>query len=345
MTNSAFVLDPRTPLAELLDEQFEAPALDQLLGLDGESVPWSAWEDSLYGPLADFLSRPGKEFRARLVNIAWRLGGKRTPAPRELPLIVEALHAGSLIVDDIEDESAYRRGAPALHTTHGVPTALNAGCWLYFWPHALVDRLGLHPTVELEIRRLLSQTLLRAHQGQALDLSVCVHDLAPKDVGSVVAATTRLKTGALMQLAAQIGAVAAGARPEVSTALGRFGRELGVGLQMADDLGGLVSEKRCHKGHEDLIHARPTWPWAWLSRSLDSVGYARLVAFGREVSRRELHPELLAEELRARLEKPGRERVRQHLFVTLANLRGVAGDAPAFAEIEREIEDLEASYG
>lgn len=345
MTNTAFVLEPKTPLAELLDEQFEARPLSELLALDSESVPWSAWEDSLYQPLADFLSRPGKEFRARLVDVAWRIAGGHGEPPRELPCIVEALHAGSLIVDDIEDESAYRRGGPALHITHGIPTALNAGSWLYFWPHELVSRLDVSPRVELQLRRLLSQTLLRAHQGQALDLSVCAYDLSQRDAWGVVSATTRLKTGALMQLAAQIGAVAADGRAEVAEALGNFGRELGVGLQMADDLGGLTSEKRCHKGHEDLIHARPTWVWAWLSRQLDAVTYARLVALGREVARGDLHPEALAEELRERVERHGRERIRRHLFVALSALRSVVGDAPAFHELEREIEELEVSYG
>ena len=43
-------------------------------------------------------------------------------------------------------------------------------------------------------------------------------------------------TGVLMGLAARAGAVAAGADPARSAAVAQFGEELGVGLQMLDDL-------------------------------------------------------------------------------------------------------------
>src|SRR5512142_2931568 len=69
--------------------------------------------------------------------------------PAELIGIVEGLHLGSLIIDDIEDESSTRRGGPTLHRQIGVPNALNAGNWLYFWPALLVPRLKLGPDREL----------------------------------------------------------------------------------------------------------------------------------------------------------------------------------------------------
>jgi hypothetical protein len=58
-------------------------------------------------------------------------------------LVVESLHAGSLIVDDIEDDSDLRRDAATLHRIYGVPVALNAGNWLYFWPQVLLSRIPL----------------------------------------------------------------------------------------------------------------------------------------------------------------------------------------------------------
>ncbi len=345
MTNTAFDLDPRTLLSELLDEQFSQDSLQQLLGEAGTNVPWATWESSLYGPLAEFLQRPGKEFRGRLVDAGWRIGGGRGHAPDELVAIVEVLHAGSLVVDDIEDGSAYRRGGPALHVTVGVPKALNMGCWLYFWPDALLQKLALHPTTELGLRRAIARTLLRAHQGQALDLSVKVHDLAQRDVLGVVSGITQLKTGALMQLAAELGVIAARGRPELVSATGRFGRELGVGLQMADDWGGIVSEARCHKGHEDSLLARATWPWAWLAESLDEVSYAKLAVLGREVERRDSHPELLAERLRELLDDAARAQIRGQLRGALADLSRLLDGSSVLNDLEGEIETLEKSYG
>ncbi len=344
MTNTALDLRARPDLAALLDEQFEQPALDALLDLDSSSVPFSEWSAALYGPLAEFTARPGKEMRARLVHLAWQLAGGDAEPPRELPLIVEALHAGSLIVDDIEDGSAYRRGAPALHVTHGLPTALNAGCWLYFWPHALLERLDLHPARELAMRRVITRTLLRAHQGQALDLAVNVHALAQADVPGVTHATTRLKTGALVRLATELGALAAAGPAEFTHAIARFGAEVGMGLQMADDLGGLVNDARCHKGHEDLILARATWPWAWAAEVLPAERYAPLVTLGREVAYRDKHPESLSEALRAHVEHLGRRRIRTRFDAALASLRSAVPDDPLLETIGDELSALEQSY-
>jgi geranylgeranyl pyrophosphate synthase len=345
MTNTALVIDQNPPVLEALAEQFSEAELDRLLALGGEHVPWAVWDQALYGPLSDFLSRPGKQFRARLLDLAWEMAGQRGAPPPELGLVIEVLHAGSLIVDDIEDDSTYRRGELSLHKKWGLPRALNAGSWLYFWPDSLIERMQLAPPIELGVRRLVDRTLLRAHQGQALDLSTRVFDLAQRDVPSVVSVTTRLKTGALMQLAAELGAVAAGAPRPLVVALGNFGQRLGSALQMLDDLGGVVSEARCHKGHEDLLGGRPIWPFAWIARELEPMHYAKLVVLARQVHRRDAHPELLAEQLRELVAKSGREEVTRHLGRAFADLEAAVGHVPALADVKAEIELIGRSYG
>ena len=112
---------------------------------------------------------------------------------------------------------------------------------------------------------LMTRALLDCHYGQALDLSVRVSELAQGEVASVVRAATALKTGSLVGLAAGLGALVGGAADETVRASIRFGRDLGAGLQMLDDLSGVTSSRRAHKGHEDLVHDRPSWPWAWLA--------------------------------------------------------------------------------
>jgi len=49
----------------------ENPLVDLIsdaLGPNAERVPYHLWEEALGGPLKDFLSRPGKAFRAELVR-------------------------------------------------------------------------------------------------------------------------------------------------------------------------------------------------------------------------------------------------------------------------------------
>jgi geranylgeranyl pyrophosphate synthase len=343
MTNHAFTVEAPLTLLTLLSEEFEHRQLGKVLGSE-HRVPAHLWEPALVGPLTDFLGRPGKEFRARLVRLGFQLSGRNHAPPAELPLIIEALHSGSLIVDDIEDESNERRGAPALHCLYGLPRALNAGNFLYFWALELLTRLGLPPITELALHRAFSCTLLACHQGQALDLSVDVTELAQSEVLPTVAAVTRLKTGKLCELAAYMGAVAAGASQSKAQAIAHFGRELGIGLQMLDDLGGISSERRAHKGQEDLRHRRPTWPWAWAAETLDASAYAKVQKLGRAVASSGEGGEHVASHLRRAAAGHGRAQAHAGLSLALARLAEAVPEPRAISEIEHELARLKESY-
>ena len=343
MTNRAFAVEPPCTLVDLLGEEFSERRLAKVLGRE-RHVPPELWENALRGPLTDFLSRPGKEFRARLVRMGWQLSGRNTPPPPELPLVIEALHSGSLIVDDIEDESEERRGAPALHRGYGLPLALNAGNFLYFWALDLLSRLGLPPITELGLHRAFSRTLLACHQGQALDLSVNVADLEQADVWPTVSAVTQLKTSKLCELAAHMGAIAAGAPQFKAQAIADFGGELGAGLQMLDDLSGVASDRRVAKGQEDLRHGRPTWPWAWAAQNLDPPEYRKIQRQGQLVSSGRQPPDELAASLRAAVAKHGRAEAHVRLSAALAALSEAVPDVRSLSEIEHELARLEHSY-
>lgn len=343
---SEHVEDPSSlpgPLVALLDEAL----------LDGDDgLPAHLWERALLGPAREFLRRPGKRFRARLVEACWVLaGGDADAMPAELPLIVELLHAGSLIVDDIEDGSHVRRGAAALHEIYGTAVALNTGNWMYFWPLALIDRLGrgLDPARTAELHRRARTTLLRCHQGQALDLALKVTELEQGEVPRVVKATTQLKTGALMELAAALGAIAAGGSDAAIEAMTRFGRELGKGLQMLDDLGGITCAARRDKGAEDLRLGRPTWPWAWAARATSQATFAELQRRARGLGDPDgdgsaWAVDALRQDLAALIGELGRARVQSSLSLALAVLRDALGASPVLEAIEDEIQRLEQSY-
>lgn len=343
--NDPILAEPEPNLLEqLLASHFSRGALARLLGLEAAELAEPIWRRALEGPVSDFVERPGKALRAGLLARCYELAGGRGPCPDELGAIVEILHAGSLIIDDIEDASTSRRGRPALHIVHGLPVALNAGNWMYFWALSLVEQVGTSEPVQLALYRWVLRTLLRSHHGQALDLTANVYELRQADVPQVVRATTELKTGALMELAAALGAIAAGATPELITEFARFGREMGVVLQMLDDVGGLTSEKRCHKGHEDLLLGRPTWPWAWLCAELPAERHGELVALGAEVSSRRTHPEVLARALRSHLRGSDRVRVRRYIHAAFARLEGITGASPALTSLRADLGRMEKSY-
>jgi geranylgeranyl pyrophosphate synthase len=336
---------PPTPaVLDLLERHFAPQSLERILTRGGRAVPRTLWERSLAAPLRDFLSRPGKEIRARLVETGYELAGGRRSVPPALAAMVELLHAGSLIVDDIQDGSAERRGRPTLHRRHGVPVALTAGNYLYFWPLLLVQEVALTDEAKLDIHRRVAETLVRCHHGQALDVAVRVTDLPRADVPAVVDAAARLKTGSLTALCLWLGGRAAEAAPPSLDALDKFGEEFGACLQMLDDLGGLLSARRRDKGHEDLLCARLTWPWAWLAGHVPAARYERLRQRAREVARGAGEVEGLAADLRAAVGGASAAPVRRRLRKAMDALRHQGGPSPALAALEREAERLEAMY-
>jgi geranylgeranyl pyrophosphate synthase len=335
---------PASAIAALLERTFRRAGAQSHVTAPG--FPDRLWQQALLAPLHEFLSRPGKQFRARLVELAFVLaGGDAGHCPPELPLLIEVLHAGSLIVDDIEDGSPMRRGSPSLHARYGVPLALNAGNWLYFWAQALLARAALPGAARLLAHERIAARLLACHEGQALDLSVRVSDLAQREVAAVVHTVSALKTGGLLALAMELGAIAAHAPPHVLEALGVFGCEVGIGLQMFDDVSGVLNPKRRDKACEDLRHARATWLWAWLAERTEANDY--------ESSRAELRailggaaPDRLLERMRFRTGGSGRQYARVRLERALAELASELGarcDALG-AELARQFAALAQQY-
>ena len=157
----------------------------------------------LLTPIEDLLSRPKKNLRGRLVELGFEFaGGDRTiregaEVCAKCVDILEMLHAGSLVIDDIQDGSLLRRGSPALHERYGLPIALNAGNWLYFWPLEIVRTLGLPAEREVQIYRAYHRTMMRAHVGQALDVGTPIDQLATDRVYDLCLASLQLKTGTL----------------------------------------------------------------------------------------------------------------------------------------------------
>ncbi len=302
------------------------------------------WERAMLEPAVAFLSRPGKNFRARLVARAWVLaGGEVDLMPAVLPAVVEALHAGSLIVDDVQDEAIERRGAPALHHLVGIPLAINTGNLLYCWALELLSTASLGPERELELHRRTVRTMLRCHQGQALDVSVRIFETPQHLVPGVVAASTDLKTGTLMELSSALGAVAAGADETCVGALTAFGRALGNGLQMLDDLSGLLNPNGAEKARMELRLARPTWTWAWLAMDLDPHDFEFLQQEGRAVAEGQDASGLIQRMAHA-LDVTGRRRVRRHLEGALDQVQRAIGPSSHLVELRQDLEQLERSY-
>lgn len=328
-----------TPLARQGKPQLD-DALSGGLGIpEGEAD--AQLERALYADARGFVARPGKAFRARLIEASFALAGGSEPLPTAALEAVELLHCGSLIVDDIQDDSESRRGAPALHRLIGTPRALNTGNWLYFVALSRLDELPLDCARAYALSREAHRCLVRCHEGQALDLALRVSEVRRAEVAPLTRTIAGLKTGALAGFSSRLGATLAAADAAVIDKLTEFGTRIGRALQMLDDLGSLTCEARHHKALEDLRGQRVGWGWAWAAEVLDEVTFKQLI-------------KLLAREgdlpaLRARLaevvEPLGRMRIRAALDEAERDLAAMFAKSHALELLHGELVRLERSYG
>lgn len=250
----------------------------------GRAIPWAGelagmpdLNAALLGPVRDFASRDSKHVRAQLVRIGFELAGTNQQQTSDEPLlsclscVVEALHAGSLVIDDIQDASEIRRGQPALHLQIGVPLAINAANWLYFWPAELIRQRGISPDLELAIYRIYHRTMIRAHYGQALDLGYDMAQVTQGNARDISMASIELKTGELMSMCAELGALAGGAEDLRRARLSQFGRRFGIALQMFNDIGEVLGSVPCNDNAKSF--GRPSWIWAVAATELQATAY------------------------------------------------------------------------
>ncbi len=270
---------PKQQLEQPISALFSQEFIDEVLELDSMPAP-KLWEKKFLAPMISFFNTPGKSIRRDFVKLGWALANfeaknedilQQASIPQKCPeklfQIIEVLHSASLIVDDIEDDSLVRRGVPCLHRQIGLGPALNIANWLYFVSSFLIDTLDCSQQAKLNLHKVFNRVMLRCHQGQALDLSYRVNEVAREDMAGLVESSTRLKTGVLVGFAMQISALYLDKTYAESLRLYEFGEEIGLALQMYDDLSGVSNPKRFHKAHEDFFKFRPTWIWLWLAEN------------------------------------------------------------------------------
>lgn len=217
--------------------------LDDIRDVEGEVrevIPKEPCE--VYGMLEDYIFRGGKRIRPALLMLSFRaLGGKDRKVALRVAALVELFHNFTLMHDDIEDDSKFRRGKPTLHISHGIPIALNSGDALYtvVWNYILALRLP--PETKIRLASILGCSFQRVVEGQGIELGWHRNKktaVSEQEYFDMVAG----KTGALMGASCEAGAYLAGAGPERCEQFREFGESLGVAFQIQDDVLNIVGD-------------------------------------------------------------------------------------------------------
>jgi geranylgeranyl pyrophosphate synthase len=226
--SSGGILSRLAPVRESIEER-----LREILPGPEETHP------ELAGAIRHTLLGPGKRFRPLLCVLTCRsLGGRNQAAAIDVGAALELVHTYSLVHDDLPcmDDDTLRRGRPTCHVVFGEAMAILAGDALFTLAFQLLGALpskGVRPETASEIVRRLSEASgpTGLIEGQAWDLQ--------GEAGTDLEGLERIhrrKTGRLVGVALESGALLAEVGTEAVGSVARAGEDLGLAFQIVDDV-------------------------------------------------------------------------------------------------------------
>ena len=269
-------------IKKYIPEHFDEKYLEWALGKPRYKYSAEALNKAIAEPVWDLLNRGGKRWRPVLfLLIAEALGGDPSKY-LDLVVIPEVIHNGTLMVDDIEDQSETRRGKPCTHKIFGEDIAINAGNTMYYLPLLVLmkNKDKLDDKTLVSLYETYVQEMINVSSGQATDIAwhkgIANSDNITEQEYMQMCA---YKTGCLARMAAKIGAIVAGADQQTTEKIGKFAEAIGVAFQIQDDVlsaSGEAFQKR--KGYgDDITEGKRTLIVIHALKNLEARDRKRLV--------------------------------------------------------------------
>ncbi len=183
------------------------------------------------------LNSGGKRIRPLLLAMSADLcGGGERAAVLTGGAVVEFVHTATLLHDDVLDGAQTRRGTSSARAVWGDHVCILVGDYLYTLAACQVSAMA-----NFEINDLFSATCREMSEGETLQL---VHnddfDLTEETYLRII----DRKTASLLSAACRFGGIVAGASDVQKAVLSRFGRNVGLAFQVADDTLDYVADDR-----------------------------------------------------------------------------------------------------
>jgi octaprenyl-diphosphate synthase len=195
-----------------------------------------ASEVSYVRELVDHLGHyRGKRLRPALLLLTARACGSVTRDHHILAAVVEMVHTATLVHDDVLDHAALRRHVPTVNARWGNASSVLLGDLLFTHAFYLAATTG-----SADACRLIGEATNQVCAGELQQIGEQGNlDLTEEMYFAIIDG----KTAALTACCCRLGAYFAGAEEHVVASVTRYGRELGIAFQIADDVLDLVGEE------------------------------------------------------------------------------------------------------
>ena len=224
----------------------------------------------LYDPLRYMMEIGGKRIRPRLCLSTYSLYNDAFSDEILSPAAaLEVFHSFTLIHDDIMDKAPVRRGVPTVYKKWNENTAILSGDVMSIESYKLIAKAPAN--VLPEALELFSKTAAEVCEGQQYDMDFESMESVPmNDYLKMIG----LKTAVLIACSAKMGALIGGASAEHCELLYKFGYDLGLAFQIADDwldtYGDVKVFGKAIGG--DILNNKKTW---LLTRAFEKAGDLR----------------------------------------------------------------------
>jgi len=202
----------------------DLPRVTQLIG----SVAKEPELEFLQQMLSAALSGSGKLLRPAISILSARLGTYNIELVAPLAASVELLHTATLVHDDVIDEADQRRGQPTPNSLFGNAASVMLGDYMFANAADLIARTN-RPLV---VRKFADAIMLIA-QGE-LKQDSTAFEYSP-DINRYLD-RIKGKTAVLFATAAEGGALVCDASETITTAMRKYGMNLGMAFQVIDDI-------------------------------------------------------------------------------------------------------------
>lgn len=221
------------PAVESVLARYRELTLDRLLA----SIP-EPTADGLYDLVRAYPTRPGKGLRPALCLATCRALGGDPDKALDSAVAIELSHNAFLILDDVQDGSQMRRGAPTLSAEHGLGVAVNVGnaTNLLALQHLMANRWALGPNLAWAILQESALMMRHSLEGQAIEVGWIrdnARDLVDDDYYRMCMKKSSWYT---CIYPCRVGAIVAEGKRGTAARFDRYGCYLGAAFQIQDDL-------------------------------------------------------------------------------------------------------------
>ena len=197
-------------------------------------------DKGLKAAMAHYPAAGGKRLRPLLATITCEAVGEKAEKAIPFGCALEIVHNFTLVHDDVMDEDDTRRGIKTVHAQFGVPEAILAGDALFARAFEIVSDSDAEASDVVKLTEIMAKAVRILAEGQQMDMDFeDAKQISSDDYLKMI----ERKTAVLYSAAAQGGVIIGGGTEAQEEALFEYGRLVGLGFQIWDDVLDLRSDQ------------------------------------------------------------------------------------------------------